>query len=137
MPVHIDNALYQDELTKINQCYLGKWKTRKPMDVRTQLTSARHFGTGNRTGPAAQRRGRRNLDGGVGAPKIATRRERHSTRRSVEGDFREMAAHPSEGLRAPIHFKLEYPVEDDKIVACIFVSIYFAGENIPYELPTH
>ena len=36
-----------------------------------------------------------------------------------------------------MQFKVEDLIDDDKIVACIFVSIYFAGENIPYELPTH
>ena len=108
------------------------------MDARVpSFTSARHFGTGNRTEPAAQLHSRRNLDGGTGTPGNAPRREHHSTSRPAEGDFREMAAYPSEGHGAPFHFKVEELIDDDKIVACIFVSIYFAGENIPHELPTH
>jgi hypothetical protein len=48
-----------------------------------------------------------------------------------------MAYHVPEGRGAPFHFKVEDLIDNDKIVAYMFVSIYFAGENIPHELPTH
>jgi hypothetical protein len=75
------------------------------------------------------------MDARAGTPGNATRREHHSTPCSIESDFRDMATHPAEGRGAPIHF--EDLIEDDKIVACMFASFYFAAENIPHELPTH